>query len=204
MPEDWKISIVTPIFKKGKKKDPTNYQPVSLTSVLCKVMEKLVRASIVDHFEQNNLISKDQHGFVKGRSCVTHLLEVMDDWTTALEEGSSIDVIYMDFKKAFDSVPHSRLISKLNALGVQGRILKWTAAFLTGRSQRVQVNGCSSTPAAVTSGTTQGSVLGPTLFVMYSNDLPRELSNTVKLFADDTKLYARSDTVDLTNSIQTD
>ena len=110
----------------------------------------------------------------------------------------------MDFKKAFDSVPHSRLISKLNALGVQGRILKWTAAFLTGRSQRVQVNGCSSTPAAVTSGIPQGSVLGHTLFVMYIIDLPKELSNTVKLFTDDTKLYARSDTVDLTNSIQTD
>ena len=204
LPEDWTIAIVTPIFKKGKKKDPTNYRPVSLTSVLGKVMEKLVRASIVDHLEQNNLISNDQHGFVMGRSCVTHLLEVMDEWTTALEEGSSLDVIYMDFKKAFDSVPHSRLISKLNALGVQGIILQWSAAFLTGRSQRVQVNGCSSTPVAVTSGITQESVLGPTLIVMYINDLPRELRNTVKLFVYDTELYARSDTVDLTNSIQTD
>ena len=107
---------------------------------------------IFNHLEQNNPISKDQHGFVKGKSCVTHLLDVMDEWTTALEEGSSLDVIYMDFKKAFDSVPHSHLISKLKALGVQGRILKWSAAFLTGHSQRVQVNGCSS------SGIPQGSV----------------------------------------------
>ena len=191
---------MTPIFKKGRKQDPGNYRPVSLTCVLCKVMEKLIRQSVVEHLEQNKLISDEQHGFVRGRSCITHLLDVLDDWTTALEEGYSIDAIYMDFRKAFDSVPHCRLMSKLEALGIRGQVLPG----IRGRSQRVLVNGNASSPAPVTSGIPQGSVLGPTLFVMYINDMPRAVNNRVKMFTDDTKLYARSDTRELTESIQRD
>ena len=189
---------MTPIFKKGRKQDPGNYRPVSLTCVLCKVEEKLVRQSVVEHLEQNKLISDEQPGFVGGRSCITHLLDVLDDWTKALEEGYSIDAIYMDFRKAFDSVPHCRLMSKLEALGIRGQVLQWSRAFLRGRLQRVLVNGNASSPAPVTSGIPQGSVHGPTLFVMYINDMPRAVNNRVKMFAGDTKLYARSDTRELT------
>ncbi|KAK7105260.1 hypothetical protein V1264_016666 [Littorina saxatilis] len=204
LPEDWRTANVSPIFKKGSKQEPGNYRPVSLTCILCKVMEKLVRSSITQHLEENDLISREQHGFVKGRSCVTHLLEVLDDWTSAMEDGSCIDAIYMDFKKAFDTVPHGRLLSKLKAIGLQGKLLNWIQAFLSNRHQQVVVNGSHSAPAPVTSGIPQGSVLGPVLFVMYINDLPRVVNNSVKLFADDTKLYARSDSTELTNSIQDD
>ena len=183
--EDGDTATVTPIFKKGRKQDPGNYRPVSLTCVLCKVMEKLVRQSVVEHLEQNKLISDEQHGFVRGRSCITQLLDVLDDWTTALEEGYSIDAIYMDFRKAFDSVPHCRLMSKLEALGIRGQVLQWIRAFLRGRSQRVLVNGNASSPAPVTSGIPQGSVLGPTLFVMYINDMTLAVNNRVKMFADE-------------------
>ena len=156
------------------------------------------------HLLDNKLVSSHQHGFLSGRSCVTHLLEVLDEWTEVLEEGGSVDAIYMDFKKAFDAVPHSRLLSKLSALGLSGEILKWVEAFLSGRTQRVVVNGVKSSAAKVTSGIPQGSVLGPVLFIMYNNDLPKVVSNSVKLFADDTKLYARSDSQDQTDSVQTD
>ena len=139
LPAEWRTATVTPIFKKGRKQDPGNYRPVSLTCVLCNVMEKLVRQSVVEHLEQNKLISDEKHGFVRGRSCITQLLDVLDDWTTALEEGYSIDAIYMDFRKAFDSVPHCRLMSKLEALGIRGQVLQWIRAFLRGRSQRVLV-----------------------------------------------------------------
>ena len=156
--------------------------------ILCKVMEKLIRQSVVEHLEQNNLIGDEQHGFVRGRSCITQLLEVLDDWTMALEEGYSIDAIHMDSRKAFDSVPYCRLMPKLKALEIRGQVLQWIREFITGGggSQRVLVNGIASSSAPVTSGIPQRSVPGSTLFVMYINDMPRAVNNKVKMFADDT------------------
>jgi hypothetical protein len=204
IPEEWRKATVTPIFKKGSRLSPGNYRPVSLTCILCKVQEAIIRQKIMDHLEKNKLISKHQHGFVSGRSCVTQLLEVMDTWTQILDEGGSIDVVYTDFMKAFDSVPHRRLLSKLSAHGIRGNVLSWISAFLLDRVQCVVVNGSVSSQAAVSSGIPQGSVLGPLLFVVYINDLPAQCQNTVKLFADDTKVFTRSDNDDAIQSLQED
>ncbi|KAL8614437.1 hypothetical protein ACOMHN_007773 [Nucella lapillus] len=204
VPQDWRTATVSPIFKKGSRLQPCNYRPVSLTCILCKVMEKLIRENVIKHLDENVLISRQQHGFVQGRSCVTQLLDVMDAWTEILDAGGSVDIIYMDFMKAFDSVPHRRLLMKLAAYGIQGKVLDWTRAFLTDRQQSVVVNGAKSQTAPVTSGIPQGSVVGPMLFVVYINDLPNICVSEVKLFADDTKLYTRSDIPGATTALQAD
>lgn len=204
IPEDWRQANVTPVFKKGSKLSANNYRPVSLTCILCKVMEKVVREVIVSHLEENSLINARQHGFVSGKSCTTQLLEVLDQWTKILDEGGSIDAIYMDFQKAFDSVPYKRLLEKVKAHGIVGKVLRWITSFLNQRRQRVIVNESQSLDAKVTSGIPQGSVLGPILFVIYINDLPNCVANHVQLFADDTKVYTRSDVDGATASLQHD
>ena len=192
VPEDWRMAEVTAIFKKGSRNDPGNYRPVSLTSVLCKVLESFVRDQITNHMESNNLYSKCQHGFRSRRSCVTQLLEVMDNFTTYFENKENFDVLYLDFRKAFDTVPHGRLLSKLNAYGINGNILRWVQQFLSNRKQRVKVNSSYSPLTSVDSGIPQGSVLGPVLFVIFINDLPDCVSSSCKIFADDTKIYGPS------------
>ena len=124
VPEDWKTAVVTAIFKKGTRSDPGNYRPVSLTCVVCKVLESIVRDVLVNFMNSNKLYSPCQHGFRKQRSCITQLLEVMEDLTQLIEEKESIDIIYLDFKKAFDSVPHNRLLCKLKAYGINGNMIK--------------------------------------------------------------------------------
>ena len=141
--------------------------------------------------KENDIICEEQHGFRPGRSCVTQLLEIMDIWTRMIEEGDQIDVVYLDFRKAFDSVPHQRLLRKLKAHGINGNLLQWIESFLIGRKQRVSVNGHKSTWKPVRSGIPQGSVLGPILFIIYINDLPNAVSSLVRIFADDTKVFTR-------------
>ena len=204
LPQEWKMAYISPIFKKGSKSAVNNYRPVSLTCILCKLLEKLVRKHIMQHLVDNDLISQHQHGFVPGRSCTTQLLEALDSWTEIVDSGGGVDVIYMDYQKAFDSVPHRRLLMKLQSLGVDGYVLRWVQDFLSNRKQRVIINGSSSQEANVTSGIPQGSVLGPLLFVAYINDLPRGLQSTAKIFADDTKLYARSDSIEGPQKLQSD
>ena len=162
------------------------------------------RERIVEHLNSQELISEYQHGFVSGKSCTTQLLDVLDTWTSIMDDGGSVDIIYMDFQKAFDSVPHKRLITKVKALGVDGNVLKWITDFLFDRTQTVVVNSAESKEAPVTSGIPQGSVLGPILFLMYINDLPANVLNQVRLFADDTKLFTRSDEVGATDTLQDD
>ncbi len=154
--------------------------------------------------KNNNLFSKDQHGFMEGRSCITNLLVALENWTGILDDKGSFDCIFLDFMKAFDSVPHERLLLKISAHGVQGKILGWLRDFLVGRGQKVVVNGESSRREAVLSGVPQGSVLGPVLFILFINDLPEVISATSKLFADDTKIYKRIGDIDNCIELQQD
>ena len=196
MPEEWKIGEILAIFKKGNRRSPMNYRPVSLTSIVCKLLESLVREEIILHMRSNKLFSPYQYGFIDKRSTTLQLLYVLDKWTEIIDDGGTIDAIYMDFMKAFDKVPHERLLRKAEAYGIGGPLLGWIRSFLTGRKQRVRVGEDSSKWTQVTSGIPQGSVLGPNLFVLYINDLPDSIQNnsTAIMFADDTKLFARTDT----------
>ena len=175
---------------------PENYRPISITSVISKIMESIVRDAIVAHMVKNNLLTDHQHGFVPGRDCMTQLLLSLEDWTNMIENSEAFDVIYTDFAKAFDSVAHERLMVKLENIGVKGDLLKWIYSFLCGRTQCVKVNGIRSRWKKVLSGIPQGSVIGPLLFVIFINDMPEEVKfNVCKLFADDCKLYGRVSTL---------
>ena len=204
IPKEWRHAVIVPIHKKGPKNLARNYRPISLTSAICKVMEAVMKDKIMTHLECNDLLSPHQHGFRSGRSCTTQLLEALDLWTQAIEGGQSMDVIYLDFSKAFDSVPHGRLLSKVKAFGIEGQVLRWVEAFLTGRTQQVVVEGTRSSCSAVTSGVPQGSVLGPLLFLLYINDMPDGLHSSIKLFADDSKVFGPAQSAQARECLQHD
>ena len=151
-------------------------------------MERIIRDAVIQHMNTNNLFSSAQHGFIKGKSCTTQLLEFLEDVSQALDEGEDVDVI-LDFKKTFEKVPHRRFLVKLQGYGIQGKVQDWIQEFLTERKQRVVINGSESEWSDVTSGIPQGSVLGPTLFLVYINDMPDVINALIKLFADDAEVY---------------
>ena len=188
IPEDWRLSNVTPIYKgKGSKSQPGNYRPVGLTSCVCKLMEKVVNRELGKHLEKG-VLSNSQHGFRRGRSCQTNLVEFVDQVTEWVDEGECVDVLYLDFRKAFDKVDHKRLMVKLAAAGVRGNLWRWIKDWLAGRKQRVMVNGEASDWLPVESGVTQGSVLGGPLFDIFIDDIDLMVLAFLRKFADDTKL----------------
>ena len=190
LPDEWLCANVSPIYKKGKKFVAGNYRPVSLTCIACKMLESIIREEIMKYLKTNKLISAKQFGFLSGRSCTLQLLTMLDKWTSILDRGGAIDVIYFDFMKAFDKVAHGKLLQKLRAYGIDGNLHAWINAFLTNRRQRVTVNGANSCWEPVTSGVPQGSVLGPLLFVVFINDMPEvvDSNSLLVMFADDAKL----------------
>ena len=195
VPEDWKKAHICPIYKKEEKYLAKNYRPVSLTSSVSKLMETVVRDGIMGYLKDNNKINDAQYGFVQGKNTVTNLLSATDDWTAETDAGGCVDVLFLDFKKAFDSVPHVRLLGKCRELGLSDQVITWIGNFLKDRTQRVKVGEQLSTEAPVVSGVPQGSVIGPVLFIIFINDLPDGLKNKILLFADDVKLYRRVKTV---------
>lgn len=166
----------------------SNYRPVSLTSIVCKIMEGIVKDNIMSHLMTHKLITTNQHGFVKNRNCTTNLLETLDYTTYYISQNIPVDIFYADFAKAFDKVPHKKLIARLKSYGVNTETTKWIQSFLTNREQRVVLGKTSSNWTSVTSGVPQGSVLGPLLFIIYINDLTKLISNKAELYADDSKL----------------
>ena len=189
LPLDWKCANIIPVFKRGVKSEASNYRPISLTSQIIKILESIICDSIHKLIADHNLIHPHQHGFVPRKSCLTNLLESFQDWIHSADEGFGDDIIYLDYKKAFDSVPHQRLLHKIEGYGVSGNLLSWVTNFLDHRYQRVTVDGVHSKWCSVISGVPQGSVLGPLLFIIYINNLSENINCSIKQYADDTKLY---------------
>ena len=204
LPADWMKANVMPVFKKGDKSLAANYRPISLTCILCKVLEHILASNIVKHLDGQGILYDLQHGFREKRSCETQLIMLIEDLARNASVGKQTDIILLDFSKAFDKVNHSKLLWKLHQYGIRGHVLNWVRAFLGSRSQRVVIEGEESESIPVTSGVPQGSVLGPILFLIYINDLPDEVCSQVRLFADDTALYLTMESEDSGPTLQSD
>ena len=190
VPDDWKQSNVIPIFKKGDRSSAANYRPISLTSVCSKILEHIIHSQIMRHLDAHQILSDQQHGFRKKSSCESQQILTIQDLVSSKEEHEQMDAVFMDFNKA-DKVGHQRLAIKLDHYGIRGNLLQWLKNFLAKRSQQVLVGGHSSSPAPVTSGMPQGTVLGPLSFLIYINDMLLKVSSTTRLFADDSLSYRR-------------
>ena len=190
VPSLWKQGTVTAIYKKGKKSLASNYRAITLTSIICKLLEDLITECIKEHLILNNKQDHCQHGFTSHKSTVTNLIEALNLWTEALSHGLPVDIVYLDFEKAFDKVPHERLLLQLYKYGIRGDILAWIKDYLHNRSQKVRVNGVHSSTAPVLSGVPQGSIIGPALFLIFVADSSSLVRNFISLYADDTKLFS--------------
>ena len=200
-----KMVSITPIHKGGKRAQAINYRPVALTSHLIKFFEKVLRKCIVEYIEKHHLFNPNQHGFRSGHSCLSQLLAHYDKITQLLEQGDNIDVLYLDFSKAFDKLDFNITLQKLINMGITGNILRWITDFLTTWHQCVVVEGHKSDPFSMISGVPQGSVIGPLLFLILLGDIDEHVATSfVSSFADDTRVLGRISSVEDIEHLQTD
>ena len=188
IPAVLKLAFITGIFKSGSRTEPVNYRPISLTSHVVKVMERVLRKAVVNHLELHLKLAANQHGSRAGRSTLSQLQQHYDEILTAIESGQNMDVIYLDFSKAYDKVDHGILLHKLKMIRISGKVGRWIDAFLLDRRQQVMVKGHKSEASSLRSGVPQGSVIGPLLFLIYIGDIDDEVLAKVLVYVDDSKV----------------
>ena len=194
LPADWLKANISVTFKKRDRHEAEHYRPISLTSVPCKILEHIICRHIFTHLESNKILTSLNHGFRSGYSCETQLLTTANDLVTSFDNNKQVDVAVLDFSKAFDTVPHGKLLHKLEQYGIDGPLHSWFTCFLTEREMRVVLEGSSPEPTHVDSGVLQGTVLGPLPFLCHTNDLHDTISSQFHLFANDCRLYREINT----------
>jgi len=207
LPTDWKRARVTPIYKgNGAKSEPGNYRPISVVSHIPKALEKCVNSQLTAYLNQHSLLSCDQSAFRQGHSTTTSAHKLLDDLMDNINEGMINAICFFDLKKCFDTIDHPLLLAKLQRYGITGYELSWFENYLSDRTQLVAVNGAFSEKAGVSTGVPQGSVLGPLLFLLFINDLPKCLKHSSSnIYADDTAIYACGNSVkEVSNLLQRD
>ena len=192
---EWKRARVTPIYKSEDKTKCENYRPISILPVITKVFEKEVFRQLYGYLTDNDLLSKHQSGYRPKHSTVSALIQMCDNWLSNMDVGKINCVVFLDIRKAFDSINHEILLNKMNLnFGISGNALKWFDSYIKDREQQCIVNGQLSSSKKIICGVPQGSILGPLLFLLYINDMPDSLNNTTpSLYADDSEIYASSD-----------
>ena len=204
IPSCLKTAAIVPVYKGGGPSSPSNYRPISLTPILMKIFERVVRKQVITFMTKRDKFNPSQHGFREGRSCLSALLMVYDNIMTTLNSSVSIDMIYLDFAKAFDKVDHNILLHKVKALGIQGKLGTWIHSFLSNRTHHVRLPGGRSTCSEVLSGVPQGTVLGPVLFLILMSDITEGINCNIVSFADDTRLYSAINSVTDCDDLQAD
>lgn len=196
-PKSWKISTVIPVEKKSNTNQSNEFRPINMVPVYEKLLELVVHGQMVEYIEKNNILSEFQAGFRSGNSCETALQTVIMNWKDAMEHKQMVGVLFLDFRRAFETIDRRLLLMKLGRYGFGPIVLQWFEDYFSDRKQRTKYGGCYSSERGTVYGVPQGTTLGPTLFVLYINDIVKVIKKcNIQLFADDTVIYVRGNSVD--------